>query len=52
VGVTLFVHILRAVVGLKRRTGRSQIPRFSFVVIEVTIKPVRFWVFGGLDIIV
>ena len=26
----------RAVVGLKRRTGRSQIPRFSFVVIRIT----------------
>ena len=39
--------LLRAVEGLKRRTGRSQIPRFSFVVNEATIYIVRFWVFGG-----
>ena len=33
--------------GPQRRTGRGQIPRFSFVVNRITIKPVRFWVFGG-----
>ena len=29
------------------RGGRSQIPRFSFVVNQTIKKPVRFWVFGG-----
>ena len=37
--------LLRAVEGLKRRTGRSQIPRFSFVVKIFLISPI--WVFCG-----